>query len=123
MKGCRVIRCACCCCGLERDRECIGKGELASDIEDRAASYDDIDALESKSLTSCCSKDGELDDRAEAEKSSPKEVRREEADCMRVIPKRLGRCRKCAETGSLSTVAKDMTESLPTLCRSDEDIE
>lgn len=100
----------------------MGGGELVEEMDDRAASYDDMEARESKSLTNCCSNEGEFEERAEEEKSS-NEFCREEFDCIRVIPKRLGRCRNREDPGSLSTVAKEMTDSLPTLCTSDEDIE
>jgi len=40
----------------------MGGGELVEEMEDRAASYDDMEARESKSLTSCCSKEGEFED-------------------------------------------------------------
>lgn len=56
------------------------------------------------------------------EKSS-KDVRKEDRECILLMPKRLGLFRIRDGPGSLSTVAKDIEETRLRLCTSEEDIE
>jgi len=109
--------CAGCQDGDPSESFCIGGGDPWSEIEELAST----DARRWKSLTSCCSSDIEFEDLADFGKSS-NEVRRELVDVL-FKPNKLDLVRNLVGPGSLSTVAKEMTDARPTLAISDEDIE
>ena len=104
--------------GDDSDSICIGAtaGEPPSEIDDEST-----DARRWKSFANCCSIARDVDERACGENSSESVVPREDMEVIRLIPSALGRCRRRAGPGSLSTVAKEMTET--PLGRSVDDIE